>query len=149
MLIAFSPIPDFQVRLPAGDDQLYLIINIRDTFDCVTEFNMSFVSVVADSLSMNDLSDILQNITDEINKNSLIRLLASKSQNIVGQILISLSKEFNKINNQIVENAVLSKYSITILTMIKTSFFRWCCSDKYFHITIGKSNFPESIIIHI
>ncbi len=36
-------------------------------------------------------------------------MLASGNQNTIGQVISSLSQEFNKINNQTVENAIASK----------------------------------------
>ncbi|CAF4371431.1 unnamed protein product, partial [Adineta steineri] len=40
VFIAFSPVPDFQVRLPSGDNQtslLNIMIYVRELLDCVTQ----------------------------------------------------------------------------------------------------------------
>jgi hypothetical protein len=112
MIAAFSFISTFQGRLPAGDDQtslLHLIIRIRDTFDCITELNMSSIIVVPDSTGINDLINSLQGSSNTITNNPIAQLLASENQNIVGQLITSLSQQFNKMNDESVENAVSSK----------------------------------------
>lgn len=115
MMIAFSSVSNFQVQLPAGDDQtslLNLIIDIRDQLDCITEYNISSVTVIPDSEGINDLMNNIQSSSNSINNNPIVRLLASGNQNTVGQILTSLSQQFNKMNNQSLNQAVSSKSSI-------------------------------------
>jgi hypothetical protein len=118
MMIAFSSVSNFQVQLPAGDDQtslLNLIIDIRDQLDCITEYNnISSVTVIPDSEGINDLMNNIQSSSNSINNNPIVRLLASGNQNTVGQILTSLSQQFNKMNNQSFNQAVSSKSSIFI-----------------------------------
>ncbi len=112
MMLAFSSVPTIQVRLPAGDDYgslIHIIGYVRDTLDCVTEFNVSSVVVVSDSEGINKLVDILQTSSSRLTNNPLVQILASGNQNMVGQVISSLSQEFNKINNQTVENAVASE----------------------------------------
>ncbi len=99
IMIAFSPISDFEVRLPAGE--LQLIIQIRDTLDCITEVNLT-VSVLSDSI---DLIKNLQNPKD----NSIDQLLTSGNQNIVGQVITSISQQFNKMNSETINKAISSK----------------------------------------
>ena len=113
MMIAFSPLSTFQVRLPAGNDQtslLHIIVNIRDTLDCIIELNISSVSVLSDSAGISELINNLQSSSDGQTNNPIAQLLASGNQNTVGQILTSLSQEFNKMNNNNVDKAVSSKY---------------------------------------
>jgi len=98
-MIAFSPISDFEVRLPAGE--LQLIIQIRDTLDCITEVNLT-VNVLSDSI---DLINNLQNPKD----NSIFRLLISGNQNTVGQIITPISQQLNKINNENIDKALSGK----------------------------------------
>ena len=112
MIIAFSPISTFQVRLPVGDDQtslLHLVVHIRDTLDCITEFNMSSVTVLPDSVGIANLINDIQSSSGGITTNPIVQLLASGNQNIVGQVIISLSQQFNKMNNENVDTAVSSK----------------------------------------
>ncbi len=112
MIIAFSALPTFQIRLPAGDDQtslLHLIINIRDTLDCITELNISSVSVIPDSVGIANLINDIQGPSGGITTNPIIQLLASENQNIVGQVIASLSQQFNKMNSENLNAAVSSK----------------------------------------
>ncbi|CAF3897839.1 unnamed protein product [Rotaria sordida] len=99
-MIAFSPISDFQVRLPA--EKLNLIVHIRDTLDCVREFNLMSINVELDPKRTGDLINQLQSKTT----NPIIQLLSSGNQNIVGQVITSLSQQFNQMNNESVNKAV-------------------------------------------
>jgi hypothetical protein len=112
-MIAFSFVSDFEVRLPWGNDQtslLNLVIQIRDILDCVTEWNMTSVIVTPDSSSVSDLMNTFQNSPDSLTTNPVVQLLSSGNQNTVGQILTSISQQFNQINKESLENAVSSKF---------------------------------------
>jgi hypothetical protein len=110
MIIAFSPVSTFQIRLPSGDDQtlLHLIVDIRDQLNSITEFNMTSVNVIPDSAGIADLINNIQSSSSGITANPIVQLLASENQNIVGQILTSLSQQFNQMNSESVDNAVSS-----------------------------------------
>ena len=112
LIIGFSNIPTFQVRLPGEYENtsiLNLVIYIRDTFDCVTEFNMSSAIIRSDPDSIPRLINNLKGSGSNINSNPFIRALYGGNQNILGQIIISLSQQFNKINLENINNAVSSK----------------------------------------
>jgi len=112
-MIAFSFVSNFQVRLPCGNDNislLNLVIYIRDTLDCITQFNMTSVIVTSDESSIFDLVNTFQNSRNLLTNNPFVRLLSSGNQNTVGQILTSISQEFNKINIEALDNAVSSEY---------------------------------------
>ena len=113
MLIAFSAQFYFDVRLPAGEDSaslLGLTVQIRDSLDCVTVWNLSAISVTTDSAGISDLLAALQMpTTGALSNNPLVQLLSSGNQNTVGQIVGSLSQEFNKMNAQSLQNAVSSE----------------------------------------
>jgi len=115
LMIGFSSMSNFDVQLPAGDDNtsmVNLIVHIRDTLECVAEYNMSSVSVIPDTAGINNLINNLQVSTNAANNNPIVQLLAGGNQNTVGQIITSLSQVFNKMNTQNLENAVSSnKYS--------------------------------------
>ncbi len=116
-IIVYSSISILQVRLPSGDDQtslLHIIAYIRDQLDGITEFNMSSVSVVTDSVGINNLINDIQSSSNGITNNPIIQLLASGNQNTVGQILTSLSQEFNQMNNQNLNKAISSKFDFII-----------------------------------
>ncbi|CAF1602837.1 unnamed protein product, partial [Adineta ricciae] len=98
LMIAFSSVSNIDMRLPPGENTntslVHLIVHIRDKFDCVTEYNLSSVVVRIDTTDVNKLSD------------PIIRSLASGNQNVVGQILISLSQVFNEMNRESIKKAV-------------------------------------------
>ena len=98
-MIAFSLISDFQIRLPAGE--LNLTVHISDTFDCVTEVNLT-VNVIPDDI---DLFNSLENLEN----NSIVRLLVSGNQNTVGQIITSISRQSNQMNDENIDKAISSK----------------------------------------
>ncbi len=112
MILAFSSVSTIQLRLPAGTDNqslIHIVGFIRDTLDCVTEFNLSSVTVVSDFTEITNLVNSLQNSSSRITTNLFVQMLASGNQNTIGQVISSLSQEFNKINNQTVENAIASE----------------------------------------
>ncbi len=103
--------------MPGGNDNtslLNLVVYIRDTFDCITQFNLTSVSVIPDSSSIFDLMNTFQNSPNSLTTNPIVQLLSSGNQNTVGQILTSISQQFNKINIESLENAVSSKYQLTM-----------------------------------
>ncbi|UJR09103.1 hypothetical protein I4U23_013350 [Adineta vaga] len=111
VMIAFSSVSQFQVRLPAGDEQtssFHMIIYVRDLVDCVTEVNMSSVHVIVDSVSMNDLmSNVQMSSSDAVlSNNPMVQLLSSGNQNVVGQVLTSLSQQLNQMESESSEKAI-------------------------------------------
>jgi hypothetical protein len=116
IIIAFSSISEFEVRLPSGNDNtsiLNLFVQISDILDCISEYNMTSVIVTSDLLGINDLINTFENSPDSLTTNPFIQLLASGNQNTVGQVLTSISQQFNKINSESLQNAVSSKYQST------------------------------------
>ncbi|CAF0846743.1 unnamed protein product [Adineta steineri] len=110
-IIAFSPEDNFQVRLPAGDNEtslLNLVVYVRDLAGSVTQVNISSVNVIADTATINDLIDTITNLSSTITNNPIVRLLSSGNQNVVGQIMTSLSQEFNQMNNDNLDKAISS-----------------------------------------
>ncbi|CAF5043887.1 unnamed protein product, partial [Rotaria sp. Silwood1] len=103
LMIGFSFVPHFQVRLPVGDEStsvLNMIVQIRDSYDCIAEWNISSIVVIMDMKPLISLIKGLHGSSEEINNNPLIRLLASGNQNTMGQIITLISQEFNKMNIQ-------------------------------------------------
>jgi hypothetical protein len=116
MIVAFSSVSDIQVRLPSGSDNtslLNIIIYIRDKLDSTAEFNISSITVVSDTQGIIELINILQNPTSSLSSSSIIQLLASNNQNIVGQMITSLSQQLNTMNIENVENVVSNGVSAT------------------------------------
>jgi len=100
-----------QIQLPAGNDNtslLNLTVQIRDVLNCVKEYYMEPIIVIPDQTAIDTFIDILQNPKNVLTNNPIIQALASGNQNTVGQVVISLSQEFNKRNKQNLENAVAS-----------------------------------------
>ena len=112
MLIAFSFVPIFQVRLPSNNQNqtlLHLIIHIRDRLHCVTKYNLSSVAVTQDMLLMDNFVDQALNASDKLTNSPLAQLLSSGDQNLVGQLIISLSQEFNRIHIHDLDHAYSSE----------------------------------------
>ena len=115
MMISFSFFSTFQARLPVGNDQtslLHLIIRIRDRLECITEFDLTSVYVRPDSAGMNDLMNNLQ--SSSTTNNPIVQLLASGNQNTVGQVISSISQQFNQKNTENMNNAISSNHFIWI-----------------------------------
>jgi hypothetical protein len=75
---------------------------------------MTSVTVTSDSSSISDLVNTFQSSTNSLTTNPVVRLLSSGNQNIVGQILSSISQQFNKINIDSLQNAISSEYQSTV-----------------------------------
>ena len=142
MMIAFSMLSVLQVRLPAGDDQrsvVHLVVSIRDQLDCTTEYNLSSVIVTPDSVGINDLINNIQSSSNEITNNPIVQLLASGNQNIVGQVITSLSQQFNKMNSESLDKAVSSKFHLIMHYSNDYLSFRWHSRSQYICLTTRKS----------
>jgi hypothetical protein len=113
MMLAFSPISTFQLRLPAGNDNassLNIIASIRDMLDCVTEFQMQSLVVMLDSTAIDALINVLQPPSNGATTNPIIQLLVGGNQNTVGQLITSVSQVLNEMNNQNVQTAVAGEF---------------------------------------
>ena len=108
-MIAFASMSSFQIRLPVGNP-VNLIVHIQDTYDSVTEYNLTSPIVVPDTVGINNLIQNIQVQTNAINNDPIVQLLSTGNQNIVGQVLTSLSQVFNQMNTENFDNAVSSKY---------------------------------------
>ncbi|CAF4346396.1 unnamed protein product, partial [Adineta steineri] len=121
VMIAFSTLPRFQVRLSSQNDNISIVnlfIYISDTFDCITEFNISSIIVTTDSSDITDLINALQSpTTGLLINNPIIQLLSTGNQNTVGQILSSLSQQLNEINADALENAISNGISATSISI--------------------------------
>ena len=110
LIIAYSSISLFEVRLPIGEDSTFFI-QIRDNLDSITEYNLSSVIVRLDLIEMNEFINQIENLPKHLPSNSIARLLASENQNIVTQIMNSLSQQLNQINIENINRTVSSKFS--------------------------------------
>ncbi|CAF1500386.1 unnamed protein product, partial [Adineta steineri] len=119
-MIVCSPASNFQVRLPAGDNQTSLvniIIVIRDLLDCTTQFNISSIRVIVNLADITDFITVLQAPSTQTNNNQFVQLLSSKNQNAIGQVVTSLSQQFNQMNTGSVNNAVSSGIPAASITV--------------------------------
>ena len=111
-MVAFSSSPTIQLRLPAGTDNqsmVHIVGSIRDKLDAVTEYNLSSVVVTSDSEEVTSLVDSIRSSSTEMSSNPLVQILSSGNQNKVGQVITSLSQQFNQINQQTQQNAIASE----------------------------------------
>ncbi|CAF1470524.1 unnamed protein product [Adineta ricciae] len=107
-IIGFSSISNFDVRLPLGDvhtSVLHLVLAIGDALGCITEINLASVLVSSDRSSIDELVDVIDRRNSSLTANPLLQLLSSGNQNTVGQILISLAQQFNKLNTELLDSA--------------------------------------------
>ena len=103
-MLAFSVQSSLELLLPAANgntSQLNIIASIRDRFDCVTELNLSSVSVVTDLAMINEFIDNVQSTN-----NFFANKLVSTNQNVLNQIVVSLSQHFDQLNRQAVQTAI-------------------------------------------
>ena len=116
-MIAFSSVSTFPVQLPSGNSptfSLQLLISIRDTRDCVTEWNVtSLVVVRPDSTALDDLLNQLQSPSAGLTNNPLIQLLAYGNQNTVGQVIGCLSQQLNQMGTGNLADAVSGHFFIS------------------------------------
>ncbi|CAF1672869.1 unnamed protein product, partial [Adineta ricciae] len=120
MIIAYSTVPMFKVLLPAGNNQttlLHLTVYIRDQMDCTTVLNLSSVSVIPDTVAIINLINDIQSSSNRITTNSIIQLLASENQNLVGQVLTSVSQQLNQMNDESLDQAVLYGIPFTSISI--------------------------------
>lgn len=111
-MIAFSTVSTFSVRFPAGDTTdsfLHVVIHIQDVLHCVREVNMSSLIISVDIEGINHLMSSFQHSSIDLNQNPIVQLLFSENQNVVGQVIGSLSQEFNQMNDQNVDTALSSR----------------------------------------
>jgi hypothetical protein len=65
-----------------------------------------------DSVAAIQLVSDLANSSQSGVTNPIVQLLASGNQNIVGQVLTSISQQFNRMNDDMVDNAISSNASL-------------------------------------
>ena len=111
-ILAFTTLSTIEVRLPVADENTSLInitVYIRDMFDCAAEYDIGPVLVVPDSPEIIKLIDILQDRNNDVVTNPIIDLLTNSNEITIGQILISLAHELNRMNTQTIETMIASK----------------------------------------
>ncbi|UJR16862.1 hypothetical protein I4U23_003760 [Adineta vaga] len=121
MIVAYSALSTFQIRFPSGDEPTYevhLVVNVRDQFDCLTEYQFTTsIHVQPDMNAMNHFINDIQNSSNEIINNPFVQLLGSENQNIVGQVIQLFSNEFNKLNEQNIDQAISNGIPLTSISV--------------------------------
>ena len=101
-IIAFSPISFFQVRLSVGN-HLNLFVRIPGIMNGITEYNLSSITVISESISLSE--------------QSFIELLSSGNQNTIGQVITLLTDKFNRIHNEMIEKAIRDRIALTSISI--------------------------------
>ena len=107
-MFAYSFLSQVQLLLSATNENaslLNIIVSIRDTYDCVTEFNIPPVHIAPDRTQVDILMTNSQNVTN----NFLAQMLEIGNQNMVGQVVTLLSEQLNQMNDQAVKDALARK----------------------------------------
>ena len=120
-MLAYTSASITYVRLPPGDPGdgsfVHIAVEIRDTLNSAAEYQLDPVTVTTNEGDLNGLIHVLQQSNEwNINSNPIIQLLASKNLNMVGQILSSISRVFNDINSQSLDNATASNYICSVMS---------------------------------
>ena len=113
-MIAFSPVSSFEVYLPVGEgpsSSLQLLIYIRDSRDCLTEWNLTSIIVQPER---NAFVDLLYSSPGSLS-NPFVRLVSTSNQNRVGQVLSSVSQQLNQVDDDNLQQAISSQWTLLSL----------------------------------
>ena len=117
-MLAYVSTSRIELRLPAGTSNsstVEIIVQIRDILYAVTEYNLGSIAILPDTAEIDSLLIALsQTDTTSLNTNPTVQLLASGSQNIVGQVVSVVSQTLNDIQTQQLQNAASSLYIVSI-----------------------------------
>ncbi|UJR08873.1 hypothetical protein I4U23_013128 [Adineta vaga] len=115
IMIAFSIVSNFQVRIPAGDDQnslVNLVVYIEDRFKCTTKYTIAPMEVFSDRTKIYEFVDNYQQ-----SNNYFTQLIKNGDQNTIGQAIILVSQELNQINRESLENVVSNGIPISSIAV--------------------------------
>ncbi|CAF3130688.1 unnamed protein product [Rotaria sp. Silwood2] len=116
VMFAHSYVSNIQLLLSTTDDNtslINIIVYIRDSYDCAAEFNISSIIIVPDWTYMENLIANFQNSTNDL----FVQMLSSGNQNMVSQVVTSLSQQFNIMNNQAIKTALANGISSTTIAI--------------------------------
>ena len=91
VMFAFSPDATLEVFFPAYPENsslLHLVVFVRDRFDCVTEVNVSSVTIDPEP---NTIETFINRFNDTTNE-TFTRLLTTLNQNLISQVIVSVSQ---------------------------------------------------------
>ncbi|UJR24498.1 hypothetical protein I4U23_005873 [Adineta vaga] len=99
---------NLQVYLPTSIDNtswITIIVYIRDELNAVVSVELPSVMVIPDWNEINEFMNMINN------NNSIVRLLESGNQNIIAQIIISISQIINEnVATRIINSSLLTDY---------------------------------------
>ena len=105
MMLGSTTNERFEVLLPAGSEDrslVYVIVHVRDNFDCVYETNITAVSVVLDMTEITSFIEFIKTSSSIIsftaNNNSLVQLLSNSNSDVTAQIITTVSHALNEMN---------------------------------------------------
>ncbi|CAF4464255.1 unnamed protein product [Rotaria socialis] len=103
----------FELLLPAGSgdkSSVLVSVQVQDSRNCVTELNITTVSVVTNS---NDINELISAIQAAATKNSAVssnsslkKLLDNSSPTVVAQLVTTISQTVNQITNNTITTAI-------------------------------------------
>jgi len=111
MMIGFSLTAAFKLRLPIWNNKSSLInidVYIRDKYDCITEYYILPLYVFEESKEIENWFKNFKDSKNDLTKTSFVNGLLIGNENDIGRILTSVSQQFNKINNDSLNNVVWS-----------------------------------------
>ena len=140
LTIGYSPVSTLSVRLPSGNGQassVKLLVLIRDLLDCVTEVNISSVTVSPDTISIDRLINDLHSSPTGLTASPLVQLLSSGNQNLVSQVITAVSQQLNSLNTDSIDQATQSEHSF-FTPLASRSLPRWNSAEQHRRDLSGK-----------
>ena len=103
-MLAFSTDSIYHLRLPASIDQtsFHIVVQIRDTFDSMTEFHLTPVTILTSISAFWESINSLQGF--------ILQALVSGNHSVVGQTISLISHLLNNLHDQHLKTLLESKY---------------------------------------
>jgi hypothetical protein len=153
-MLGYNTSTIFQVRMPIGNlnsTLLQILVQVRDKYDCVTEVNLPWISVLPD---MNNIISLIKAVestlpdadySNMMTANSLISILYDGNQNDVCQILTSVSQMLNILAQQNLQSAIHSE-SYLVLSHIEIVYFSFEDNISAVSISVSPLNQDNSVV---
>jgi hypothetical protein len=86
----------------------HLMVGISDRYDRVTEVNVSSIVVEVDREEIDVLIQSIQSSSFAVgNKNPVVQMFVGGDENVINQVVVSLSQHFHQINDEITSALLL------------------------------------------
>ena len=116
IMLGFSVWSVIETRLPSPNNEsssiLNLVVHIRDYLNCVREYELEPVTVRPDHMEIEAFVDVLTNSQVHSTNNSILQQLTTGNQNVVGQIVTTISQALNQNNKETLEKTIACMCSI-------------------------------------